>query len=63
MALARVYEGTDVGKIRKTNEDCGAVLDENTYIVADGMGGHAAGEIASHILVEAVRHALRTPKC
>ena len=57
--LARVYEATDVGKVRQVNEDCGAILDEMTYIVADGMGGHAAGEVASHTLVDAVRCSLQ----
>ena len=56
--MARVYEASDVGRVRRTNEDCGAVLDGNTYIVADGMGGHAAGEVASRTLVETVRHVL-----
>ena len=56
--MARIYEATDVGKVRRTNEDCGAVLDERTYIVADGMGGHAAGEVASHTLVDMVRRVL-----
>ncbi len=56
--MAKIYEGTDVGYVRQTNEDCGAVLDQTTYIVADGMGGHAAGEVASRTLVDEVRRLL-----
>lgn len=48
---------TDVGKVRKINEDCykTVVTDEYTYaIVADGMGGHLAGEVASSLAVECI---------
>jgi len=44
---------TDVGQRRKNNEDA-LFLDDNQqlYVVADGMGGHLAGEVASGIVVE-----------
>lgn len=42
---------TDVGHVRATNED--SVLDDSPiFLVADGMGGHNAGEVASAIAVE-----------
>lgn len=56
--MLRFYKATDVGLVRTTNEDNLACFEPNVYVVADGMGGHAAGEIASGILVEAVRSQL-----
>jgi PPM family protein phosphatase len=44
-----------VGRQRQHNEDSFLVADEaKLYLVADGMGGHAAGEIASRIAVDSI---------
>ncbi len=51
----RVHVGvrTDVGRVREGNEDSYIVL-EPIYGIADGMGGHAAGEVASSTAVDAL---------
>ena len=52
----RCHYATDVGRKRAHNEDA-YLVDESLqlYVVADGMGGHACGEIASGLAVQAFR--------
>ena len=46
---------TDKGRIRLTNEDCFAIQAAlGLCVVADGMGGHNAGEVAARIAVDSV---------
>jgi len=49
------YGITDKGRVRPTNEDCFAVEEAlGLCVVADGMGGHNAGEVAARLAVDAV---------
>jgi PPM family protein phosphatase len=49
---------TDPGKRRKQNEDSHLVIDkEHLFVVADGMGGHKGGQIASKLAVDTIKKA------
>ena len=46
---------TNVGRVRTNNEDCFRIVEPlNLYVLSDGMGGEAHGEIASALAVETV---------
>lgn len=48
---------SDIGCVRRSNEDSIGLFDDlDLYIVADGMGGHAAGEIASKMAVDQIKN-------
>lgn len=51
---------TDIGKKRKNNEDCLFLDDDQRlYVVADGMGGRRAGEVASKLVVETIQNYMK----
>ena len=58
----RIVSGgvTDVGRVRTNNEDCYRIVaPQNLFVLSDGMGGEAHGEVASALAVETVvKHCL-----
>jgi PPM family protein phosphatase len=58
--VVKFAAATDVGMQRKNNEDANVVIEEASFCaVADGMGGHLGGEIASHIAIETLQAAFK----
>ncbi len=54
-----VYGLTDVGLVREHNEDCiDWDSERGLFLLADGMGGHNAGEVASDLAIQSVKRAL-----
>lgn len=59
--VVRMITATDVGLQRKNNEDSCATVDASGLcVVADGMGGHLGGEIASGLAIETVTEAFKS---
>jgi len=53
--MLEAFALSDVGRVRTNNEDCALILPEiGLYLLADGMGGARAGEMASRLAVDTV---------
>jgi len=60
LRVAEQYSATDTGRQRRANEDS-LLARSPLFVVADGMGGAQAGEVASRIAVESFQHELDGP--
>ncbi|MBV9172265.1 MAG: Stp1/IreP family PP2C-type Ser/Thr phosphatase [Chloroflexi bacterium] len=59
-----IGSATDVGRVREANEDALLTASRDASVlvaVADGMGGHEAGEVASELAIDALKGALAEP--
>jgi PPM family protein phosphatase len=57
MTRLRAAAATDPGKVRTSNQDL-ALVEGDLVVVADGMGGHAGGEVAARTAIEAIASTL-----